>query len=109
MYGDYAAQPDLGLLNRREGILGLANLSLRGIGRCLEAPTTIWRPGSSPWGNSEFGYVDDCLILALNYSQSYAYSSSPTTINNTVMLQLTLRTLGGTSIATLVGSSVAAP
>ena len=42
------------------------------------------------------GYIDDCLILALNYITSYAYSGS-VTVNHTYMAQVTLRTLGGTT------------
>ena len=40
------------------------------------------------------GYVDDCLILALNYITDYAYSGS-VSVNHTFMMQLSLRTLGG--------------
>jgi LPS-assembly protein len=109
LYGDYAAQPDLGLLNRREGILGLARFKLTSNWAVFGGANYDLESAKFSMGQIGVGYVDDCLILALNYSQSYAYSSSPTTINNTVMLQLTLRTLGGTSIATSVGSSVAAP
>ncbi len=44
------------------------------------------------------GYVDDCLILALNYITSYTYSGN-TDADHRVMLQLSLRTLGGTSVS----------
>ncbi|MGE3158651.1 MAG: LPS-assembly protein LptD, partial [Xanthobacteraceae bacterium] len=40
------------------------------------------------------GYVDDCLILALNYITDYAYSGS-VNVNHTFMMQISLRTLGG--------------
>ena len=40
------------------------------------------------------GYIDDCLILALNYITDYAYSGSLST-NHSFMMQLSLRTLGG--------------
>ena len=47
------------------------------------------------------GYIDDCIALALNYITDYSYGFSPTTntsiqpgINHTVILQLSLRTLG---------------
>jgi LPS-assembly protein len=42
------------------------------------------------------GYIDDCLILAGNYITDYAYSGS-LTVNHSFMLQLSLRTLGGTT------------
>jgi len=40
------------------------------------------------------GYIDDCLILALNYITDYAYSGS-VSVNHTFMAQVSLRTLGG--------------
>ena len=45
------------------------------------------------------GYVDDCLILALNYITNYTYSGNVST-NHQIMLQLSLRTLGGTAVST---------
>ena len=49
------------------------------------------------------GYVDDCLILALNYITSYTYSGNPTK-EHRVMLQFGLRTLGTTSGTAGIGS-----
>ena len=43
------------------------------------------------------GYVDDCLILGLNYITNYSYSGN-VAADHTIMLQLSLRTLGGTSV-----------
>jgi LPS-assembly protein len=48
------------------------------------------------------GYVDDCLILAVNYITNYTYSGNPG-VDHTIMLQLSLRTLGGTSVSQGVG------
>ena len=45
------------------------------------------------------GYVDDCLILALNYITNYSYGTGTPSLDHTIMLQLTLRTLGGTSVS----------
>ncbi len=42
------------------------------------------------------GYVDDCLILAVNYITEYRYNTTDAH-NHTVMLQMSLRTIGGTS------------
>ena len=49
------------------------------------------------------GYIDDCLILALNYITSYTYSGIATR-DQRVMLQLSLRTLGGTAFSQTVSS-----
>ena len=48
------------------------------------------------------GYVDDCVILGLNYITNYTYSGN-VQANHTVMLQLNLRTLGGTAVSQGVG------
>jgi LPS-assembly protein len=50
------------------------------------------------------GYVDDCLILALNYITSYSYSGS-TAANNTILMQVSLRTLGGNTGGPTTGPS----
>jgi LPS-assembly protein len=50
------------------------------------------------------GYVDDCFILALNYITSYNYNFQTTpTVDHRIMLQLSLRTLGGTAVSQGVG------
>jgi LPS-assembly protein len=43
-----------------------------------------------------FGYIDDCFIMSLNYIADYNYSGNVTT-NQTFMLQVSLRTIGGTT------------
>jgi len=75
MYGNYAAQPDLGYLTRREGLLGSASLKI----------ATNWVvTGAARWDlvanniNQYIvgaGYVDDCFVLAANYVTSYSYSA----------------------------------
>ena len=54
------------------------------------------------------GYIDDCLILALSYITSYAYSGS-VSVNHSYMMQLTLRTLGGTSSTSAAGGPAVTP
>ena len=51
-------------------------------------------PTSSVRSQIGVGYIDDCLILALNYITDYAYSGS-VSVNRTFMMQISLRTLGG--------------
>jgi LPS-assembly protein len=95
LYGNYAAQPELGYLTRREGILGSASLKL----------ATNWVvTGSARWDlvANEInqyvvgaGYVDDCFVLAANYVTSYSYST-PTAapiLGHAYMLQIGLRTI----------------
>ena len=99
MYGDYAAQPDIGYLVRREGILVSSSVKI----------ASNWvATGSARWDlvanqiNQYVvgaGYVDDCFVLAANYVTSYSYATatSPPILGHAFMLQLGLRTLANTS------------
>ncbi len=94
MYGNYAAQPALGFLNAREGILGSSRVKLNESWQLLGAVRYDLRANQLSQTQLGVGYVDDCLILALNYITDYAYSGS-VSVNHTFMMQLSLRTLGG--------------
>jgi LPS-assembly protein len=95
LYGDYAAQPDLGYLTRREGILVSGSVKI----------ATNWvATGAARWDlvanqiNQYVvgaGYVDDCFVLAANYVTSYSYATttSPPILGHAFMLQLGLRTI----------------
>jgi LPS-assembly protein len=104
LYGDYAPQPLIGFLDRRQGLLGNASFKL----------TTNWvvngamrydlRANKISQTQFGLGYIDDCLILALNYTSNYIYSGN-TSADQRVVVQLTLRTLGGTSVGYTVSST----
>ena len=106
LYGNYAAQPELGYLARREGLLGSASVKL----------AANWvATGSARWDlvanqiNQYIvgaGYVDDCFVLAANYVTSYNYSTptTPPVLGHAFMLQIGLRTLATT--ATSAGGGV---
>jgi LPS-assembly protein len=107
LYGDYAAQPALGFLYRRQGVLGSAQFK-------LDANWTLFggalydldqhKVNQTRFG---IGYIDDCFILALNYSTSYSYDvtgSNPIRVN-AVMLQFALRTLGNSTVTQNVSTS----
>ena len=99
LYGDYAPQPELGYLTRREGILGTTNIKL----------ASNWvLTGAARWDlilnqinqyAIGVGYVDDCFILGVNYVTSYSYATttSPPILDHVFMLQLGLRTIANTS------------
>lgn len=103
LYGDYAAQPALGFLDRREGILGSGSVKLDANWQVLGAARYDINAGKFDQTRIGFGYIDDCLIFALNYITNYTYSGN-VQANHTIMLQLNLRTLGGTSVSQSVGS-----
>lgn len=105
LYGNYAAQPQLGYLTRREGLLGTASIKL----------ASNWVVSGSARFDLEAnkintyiigaGYVDDCFVLAANYVTSYSYSagSTPPVLTHAFMFQIGLRTIATSSTA--AGSS----
>jgi LPS-assembly protein len=102
LYGDYAAQPLIGILDRQQGILGTGQVKLDANWVLLGAARYDINAGKFDQTRVGLGYVDDCLILGLNYITNYTYSGN-VQANHTVMLQLNLRTLGGTSVTQAVG------
>jgi LPS-assembly protein len=107
IYGDYAAQPELGYLTRRQGVLGSASVKV----------ASNWVvSGSARWDLEAnkinqyivgAGYVDDCFVLAVNYVTAFTYSagSTPPVLSHAFMLQLGLRTIA-TSTSTAGGGTV---
>jgi LPS-assembly protein len=100
MYGDYAAQPELGFLTRREGILAITSYKINpnwvvstGLRYDIEA-------GKFDQTRVGIGYIDDCYMLSLNYVGDFTLNGN-ISANNTVMLQMSLRTIGGTGGAAM--------
>ncbi|MGZ5805349.1 MAG: LPS-assembly protein LptD, partial [Xanthobacteraceae bacterium] len=94
LYGNYDAQPELGFLTRREGILGMGSVK-------VDANWVLTGAARYDLENSKFsqlrfgvGYIDDCFIMSLNYVTDYTYSGNVQT-NHSVLFQVSLRTLGG--------------
>ena len=103
LYGNYAAQPELGFLTRREGILGGVSYKVTQNWAVLAAARYDLDADQFDQTRLGLGYVDDCLILAVNYITSYTYSGNPTK-DHRVMVQFGLRTLGTTQTSTGVSS-----
>src|ERR1700730_5753249 len=94
------AQPDLGFLTRREGLLGSGSVKI----------ASNWvATGAARWDlvanninqyTMGAGYVDDCFVLSGTYVTSYSYATTaaPPVLSHGVMFSLGLRTLGTTSI-----------
>jgi LPS-assembly protein len=104
LYGHYDAQPLIGFLDRRQGILG--NTSYKINTNWVVTAAARYDVDASKFDQTQFGvgYIDDCFILALNYITSYTYSGNPTR-DQRVMLQFSLRTLGGTAFSQTVSST----
>src|SRR5262249_16610535 len=107
LYGDYAAQPALGIFDRQQGILGTGQVKLDANWVLLGGARYDINAGKFDQTRIGVGYVDDCLIFGLNYFTNYTYSGN-VQANHTVMLQISLRTLGGTSVSQGVGRSTQA-
>ena len=95
LYGDYAAQPQLGFLTRRDGILTSGALKLSEnwvINGGIRYDIQNAKPSQTRFG---LGYIDDCFIMSFQYYTDYALAGSLTS-SQTYLLQVSLRTLGGT-------------
>ena len=95
LYGDYAAQPAIGFLTRQEGLLFGASYKLTGNWVLLGSAGYDLIAHQFNQTRLGLGYVDDCLMLAFNYTTGYAYNGTATPIeNSSFTVQLSLRTLG---------------
>jgi LPS-assembly protein len=95
LYGNYDAQPLLGFLTRREGVLGMGSVKLDA--NWVLSGAARYDIDATKFNQLRFGvgYIDDCFIMSLNYITDYNYSGNVQT-NHSVMFQVSLRTLGGT-------------
>jgi LPS-assembly protein len=108
LYGNYDAQPELGFLTRREGVLSSAWIKLDTYWAAMGALRYDIDAGKLDQTRLGVGYIDDCIIIAMNYLASFSYSGNPTQ-DHRVLLQVSLRTLGGTSFGYTVGSTPIGP
>ena len=99
IYGNYAAQPELGYLTRREGLLGSASVKLAA--NWVVSGSARWDLEANKLNQYIVGagYVDDCFVLAANYVTSYNYAAgtTPPVLSHAFMLQIGLRTLANSS------------
>src|SRR3981081_1824836 len=99
LYGDYAAQPELGYLTRREGLLGSASVKVAA--NWVMSGSARWDLEANKINQSivRAGYVADCFVLAANYVPSYTYSTGITApvLGHAFMFQIGLRTIATSS------------
>ncbi|MGH6711719.1 MAG: LPS-assembly protein LptD [Bradyrhizobium sp.] len=99
LYGNYAAQPALGYLTRREGLLGSASIKLAA--NWVVSGSARWDLEANKLNQYIIGagYVDDCFVLAANYVTSYSYSAgtTPPVLSHAFMVQIGLRTIATSS------------
>jgi LPS-assembly protein len=105
LYGNYAPQPQLGFLTRRQGVLGGASVKLTENWILLGSARYDLFANQFNETRLGVGYVDDCLLLSFNWLTGYTYNGTANpTKSDTFMLQLSLRTLGADTLAP-VGAS----
>jgi LPS-assembly protein len=99
LYGNYAAQPELGYLTRREGILGTASLKVAANWVVTGSARYDLETNKLNQYVVGAGYVDDCFVLAANYVTSYSYSAgtTPPVLGHAFMLQIGLRTIANSA------------
>jgi LPS-assembly protein len=99
LYGNYAPQPELGYLTRREGIL--TSGSVKVAANWVVTGAARWDLVANQINQYVIGagYVDDCFVLAANYVTSYSYAAgtTPPVLTHAFMLQIGLRTLAQSS------------
>jgi len=127
IYARYAAQPQIGIPQRREGLLTSAawkitpNWSVNGsvlfdLDRYLqERDNFVTNPLSQPFGKSSpfsvaalslgAGYSDECTTFAVQYTSTFKDNTTGTKERDqTILLRLELRTLGQASVRQSLGS-----
>ncbi len=120
-YSRYDPQPLIGYPNRREGVLisgqydfldhyfvkGSATVDLNAFK--YDPATGLYdeKLGSPALNllSTGIGYTDDCTTLSLNYSRGYTDSTGVPTLDQTVYLQFTLRTLASGKVQTDIGNA----
>jgi LPS-assembly protein len=95
LYGNYAAEPAIGFLTRRSGIVGTASVKVNQNWSVLGAARYDLGTDQIDTLSTGVGYIDDCFAISLNYIRGFSYSGTAApVVNDTVMLQISLRTLG---------------
>jgi LPS-assembly protein len=96
LYGDYAPQPIIGLLTRREAVLGGASLKLTANWILLGSTRYDIQNDRFDQARVGVGYVDDCFMLSANWLGGYTYTTTGAAPirNDSFMVQFSLRTLG---------------
>lgn len=114
-YANYQAQPLIGYDVRREGLALSSQYKISDnyfaqgnvifdMSRHLYPPYLIGFSSPGPFAVAAFGigggYQDECTVFSVNYSSIYQdYGSGSLVRNQTVLVQLQLRTLGGTKVS----------
>jgi LPS-assembly protein len=103
IYGQYAAQPELGFLTDREGVLGKSSVKLTANWSAFGAIGYDLDQRKVDQTQLGVTYIDDCIAWALQYTTSYSYSGNPQEKTHAIMMTLGLRTLWDGQVSQSVG------
>lgn len=108
LYGNYDAQPEIGILTRRQGVLASGSVKLTqnwSLTGGLRYDPEVDKINQTSVG---LGYIDDCFAIRATYATSYGYTANPQPIH-TALLQISLRTLGTTHFSQRVDGLTGIP
>lgn len=103
LYGLYTAQPLLGYYEEREGILGTGSLKLTENWSIRAAARYNLNLDEIDYTLFGISYIDECFGLALSYRSDYTESGNRERVD-TVLVTITLKTLGEAGFSSDVGS-----
>jgi LPS-assembly protein len=94
--GDYAAQPLIGFLTRRQALLTGTSFKVTQNWILLGSVRYDIENERFDQARAGVGYVDDCFMLSANWISGYTYTTtgSAPVRNDSFMVQFSLRTLG---------------
>lgn len=98
LYGNYDAQPEIGFLERRQGVTGGLTFKFTQNWSLIAQARYDLQAHQINSHRLGLGYIDDCFAISLNYYTDYNYSGTTTT-DQKVMVIINLRTIGGTSFS----------
>jgi len=98
LYGNYDAQPEIGFLERRQGVTGQVTFKFTQNWSILASARYDLEAHQFNQTRVGLGYIDDCFAISLNYLTDYNYSGTTTT-DNKVLVVINLRTIGGSSFS----------
>lgn len=106
IYGNYDRQPELGFLNRREGVLASASFKINS--NWLVSGSFRYDLNTNKINQYIIGagYIDDCFVLGVNYITDYAYNiGTSIRTDHRVTLQIGLRTIGASTLSQSTSTS----
>jgi len=97
-YGNYDAQPETGILTRRQAAVTSGSVKLTQNWSLYGGLRYDFEAEKLNQTNFGLGYIDDCFAVRVTYTTSYSYTVNPQPVHG-VLLQISLRTLGSTRVS----------